>query len=86
MAKNELQELLQKRGLRLPEYDMEDSTGPSHCPCFVCRVTVGWVKEQELVERGEASRKKEAQQNAASRMLQRIRALEGGTYELEDMV
>ena len=31
MAKNELQELLQKRGLKLPEYKVEASTLPLLC-------------------------------------------------------
>lgn len=72
-AKNELQELLQSHSLSLPEYVDESSTGPSHSPCFVCRVRVKWLGGEELEERGEGRKKKDAHQNAASRMLQRIR-------------
>ena len=80
-SKNELQELLQKEGLQLPEYTDESSTGPSHSPCFVCRVRVHWKDGRELEERGEGRKKKDAHQNAASRMLQRIR---GGPMERVD--
>lgn len=74
--KNELQELLQKYSLPVPDYQREDSTGPSHSPRFKYRVTVIWKDEQVLVERAEGKRVKEAEQNAAKVMLQRIKNMD----------
>ncbi len=73
-AKNELQELCQKRGFPLPCYYEPQRTGPSHSPSFSCEVTVEW-HGNTLSERAEGKKKKEAQQKLASAMLERIRSL-----------
>ncbi len=84
--KSELQELLQKLSLSLPEYEEESSAGPSHCPYFVSRVRVKWRDGKVLVEKGEGRKKKDAHQNAATKMLQRIRAEDGGGDVYDDKV
>ncbi len=67
--KSELQELLQGRGLSLPEYRVVAEEGPSHRRRFrvECRV------QGTVVAEGEGHSKKEAQQDAARRALFRLR-------------
>lgn len=73
-AKNELQELLHKCHLDTPRYREEENTGPSHSPCFACSVTVN-LAEDVLVERGQGRKKKEAEKDAATNMLERLKEM-----------
>lgn len=69
-AKSALQEALQARGEPLPEYVVLSEEGPSHRRRFRVQCT---LRGQPLSE-GEGSSKKEAQQVAARRALERITA------------
>lgn len=80
-AKNELQELLQKCHLDAPTYKEEDSSGPSHSPLFVCSAMVTWNHES-LEEKGEGRRKKDAEKNAAKKMLQRLKDMEARARDI----
>ena len=64
-AKAELQELLAKRGLGLPQYRLEGTSGMPHDPLFVIAVLIG---DKEF-GRGEGKTKREAEQQAASKAL-----------------
>ncbi len=69
-AKNELQEFLQGRGEALPEYRLLGRTGPDHDPTF----TVAVVCHGEVLATASGSSKKAAEQEAALRALEKIRA------------
>lgn len=64
-AKSALQELVQGRGLPLPEYQLVSAEGPAHEPYFVVEVRVVGVSAQ----RGDAPSKRKAEQDAAAKML-----------------
>ena len=66
--KTDLQEWAQGRGLPLPAYAVTEMTGPEHAREFVVAVTVG-----ELRARGAGRSKREAQENAASALLEAAR-------------
>jgi len=68
--KSALQELLQGRGEPAPDYVLEAEEGPSHRPRFRVRCVV----QGRLLAYGEGSTKKQAQQAAASRALEKLRA------------
>ena len=68
VAKSELQEWLQGRGLPLPEYKVVESTGPSHKPAFTVELT---VSGQDPV-RATGPSKRAAELRAAGEMLQLI--------------
>ncbi|HEV8253507.1 MAG TPA: ribonuclease III [Vicinamibacteria bacterium] len=68
--KSALQELLQGRGEALPEYLVVAEEGPSHRRRFRIRCVVGG---QPLAE-GEGTSKKQAQQDAARKALDQLRA------------
>jgi ribonuclease-3 len=68
VAKSELQEWLQGRGLPLPEYKVVESTGPSHKPVFTVELT---VSGQDPV-RATGPSKRAAELRAAGEMLQLI--------------
>lgn len=68
VAKTELQEWLQGRGLPLPEYTVVERTGPSHQPVFTVELT---VSGREPV-RASGSSKRAAELRAAGEMLQLI--------------
>jgi ribonuclease III len=68
VAKTELQEWLQGRGLPLPEYTVVERTGPSHNPEFTVELT---VSGQPAVRATGAS-KRAAELVAAHRMLEQI--------------
>ncbi len=63
--KTDLQEWAQGRGLPLPAYDTAEVTGPEHAREFVVDVAVG-----ELRARGTGRSKREAQESAASALLE----------------
>lgn len=69
-AKSALQEMLQGRGRPVPEYRVTAEEGPSHRPRFrvECQLDDGLVAE------GEGSSKKAAEQQAAERVLARLRS------------
>ena len=70
--KNELQELLQKCRLDVPEYHSR-RTGPPHSPCFESVVKVKWLEREELKATGLGRKKKDAEQEAATHMLAQIK-------------
>jgi len=66
-AKNRLQEIFQKAGEQLPQYDVEREGNGT----FRARVMVRW-EGRETVEYGTGPRKKAAEMDAAVNMLRRI--------------
>ncbi len=77
MSKNALQELLQRRGLPVPTYSV-GRVGPSHGPVFTSQVTVKWKNGETLQAKGDGRKKiKEAEMEAARKMLEILRAKEG---------
>ncbi|HEX5314004.1 MAG TPA: ribonuclease III [Gammaproteobacteria bacterium] len=68
-AKTRLQELLQARGLGLPDYALAAAEGPEHARRFVaeCR-----VRELDLRASGAGSSRRDAEQAAAGEMLARL--------------
>lgn len=67
-AKTRLQEWLQARGRALPVYRMVERSGPDHAPSFVIAVEAPGVG----VETAEGPTKREAEQAAAGRLLERL--------------
>lgn len=67
-AKTTLQEWLQGRGLAAPSYRLVERTGPDHDPSFVIAVDIVGPVEGLT---GEGRSKREAEQNAAARVLVR---------------
>ena len=67
--KTRLQEYLQARSIDLPEYEVMEITGPAHKQHFAieCR-----IKSLGLEVRGEGSSRKNAEQDAAEKMYQRV--------------
>ena len=63
--KTVLQEWAQGQGFPLPAYDVAETNGPEHAREFLVDVTVG-----ELHARGAGRSKREAQENAASALLE----------------
>lgn len=73
-SKSVLQEFFQGRQMKLPAYKTE-----GFAERWTSTVTVHWSNGELLVERAEwTGKKKEAEQEAARKMLQRIKTLEGG--------
>ena len=68
-AKTELQEWAQGRGLSLPDYSEVARSGPAHEPRFTVEVQV----EGEAPEVGEGRSKRQAEQQAAERLVARIK-------------
>ncbi|WP_421786446.1 ribonuclease III [Hyphobacterium sp.] len=68
--KSDLQEYAARKGYGVPRYDLVERAGPDHQPKFVMRVELGTFKPCE----GEGGSKQEAQREAATAMLQRIKA------------
>lgn len=66
--KTELQEWAQGQGLPLPAYDVTETSGPEHAREFIVDVSVG-----DLRARGAGRSKREAQENAASALLETAR-------------
>ena len=67
-AKTRLQEWAQGRGLAAPIYREIARTGPAHAPRF----TIEAVLEGETPETGEGGSKREAEQEAAAKLLARV--------------
>lgn len=70
-AKTRLQEWLQARGRGLPEYVLVASEGEAHAQCFAVECRIEGASE---TGRGEASSRKQAEQQAAAAMLARLEA------------
>lgn len=68
-AKTRLQEILQARGLTLPEYLVESDEGKAHARRYVVRCR---VQELEVAATGTASSRREAEQAAARCVLERL--------------
>lgn len=66
--KTRLQEILQQDGSPTPTYEMLETTGPAHQPCFSMRV----IHDGKEVGRGSGQSKRAAQQEAARDALSRI--------------
>lgn len=73
-AKTELQELLQGRGLALPQYELSGTSGDEHDKTFFVRCRVA---ELEVVGDGEGASRRAAETHAAQLALARIAELEG---------
>lgn len=67
--KTRLQEILQARGLTLPEYMVESDAGKAHARRYVVRCR---VRELDAEATGTASSRREAEQAAARRVLERL--------------
>lgn len=70
--KSALQEWLQSRDLPLPEYRLAEESGPDHAKRFRIEVRV----RDESIAQAEGRSKKEAEQHAAARALERLRIQE----------
>lgn len=64
--KSRLQELLQSRGLRLPEYRLDETLGKAHRQTFAVSCVVA---ELEHTTSGQGTTRRDAEQNAARSML-----------------
>ena len=73
-AKTRLQEWAQSkgRGGLAPVYTLAERSGPDHAPRFVVQVEVMGLAQGLAPERGEGGSKREAEQDAATKMLARI--------------
>ena len=67
-AKTRLQEYVQKKTTKLPVYSVVNQTGPSHHPHFIVKVEADGLGEAF----GEGSSKREAEQNAAHFLLEKL--------------
>ena len=68
-AKTRLQEVLQARGLALPEYAVERDEGEAHERRYVVRCR---VRDLDVAATGAAASRREAEQAAARRVLERL--------------
>ena len=68
-AKTALQEWAQGRGLPLPDYSIVGREGPDHAPEFTVSVSV----DGQATAEGRGTSKRAAEQEAASRLLYRLR-------------
>jgi len=68
-SKTRLQEILQARKLELPEYEVEQTRGKSHNQVFTVSCNIAML---ELKTSGSGSSRKQAEQQAATKMLTRI--------------
>ena len=65
-AKTELQEYVQGKGIELPEYKVDEVTGPSHSQVFTVSCTVDALNKTEMAQ---GSSKRSAEQAAARKIL-----------------
>ena len=73
--KTYLQEVLQKHGSKLPNYECHKMTGPEHNKVFHYQVTIS-IKGQEVVAYVEGENKKVAQQVAAKACVEQLQSLQ----------
>ncbi len=76
--KSALQELIQKRHKRPPDYELMNATGPEHEKLFTIRVYLG----KKTLGLGSGKNKKEAQQAAAKNALDYLATHEIHTHEV----
>lgn len=67
-SKSKLQEILQKKGKKLPIYKLVSTTGPGHMLSFTVRLEVSGFESVE----GEGKSKQEAEKKAATKLLEQI--------------
>ena len=67
--KTRIQEFLQGRGIELPEYQVEEVSGPAHEQHFKVQ---GRIESLNIVVQGEGGSRKNAEQDAAKKMYQRV--------------
>ena len=79
--KSALQEFLQGRGGQLAEYRLAGESGPDHQKTFMVEV---WVKG-ECMSSAEGSTKKEAEQKAARRALEKLQQPDSKAKEKEEV-
>ncbi len=79
--KSALQEFLQGRGGQLAEYRLAGESGPDHQKTFMVEV---WVKG-ECMSSAEGSTKKEAEQKAARRALEKLQQTDSKAKEKEEV-
>ena len=72
--KTALQEWAQARAMPPPVYEEQSRTGPDHAPIFVVRVTIASGE----AESAEAGTKRQAEQQAATKLLARLEPGAGG--------
>jgi ribonuclease-3 len=72
-SKGLLQEVLQKNGGETPTYRITGTSGPPHAPIFEAAVYRG----SEMIGTGTGKTKKQAEQAAAVRALENLKAEEG---------
>lgn len=73
--KTALQELLQARGIRQPEYHLTGTSGPDHRKRFLVEVRLAPLEDSvngKALARGSGSTKKKAEQEAARRAIRKI--------------
>lgn len=70
--KSRLQELLQKAQLDLPKYEVVSEEGPEHQKVFEIKLAINY-KNKNYEVKGKGISKKEAHQNAAKKMLSKLR-------------
>jgi len=80
--KSALQEFLQGKGGQLAEYRLAGESGPDHQKTFLVEV---WVKGERLSS-AEGSTKKEAEQKAARRALEKLQKVEPRASEKTEEV
>jgi ribonuclease-3 len=80
--KSALQEFLQGKGGQLAEYRLAGESGPDHQKTFLVEV---WVKGERLSS-AEGSTKKEAEQKAARRALEKLQKVEARASEKTEEV
>lgn len=71
-SKTLLQEWLQARGMKLPEYLLEERTGPEHRSRFVVSITIDPAAGIEGKVMGEGTTVRMAEKNAAAAMLEKL--------------
>jgi len=79
--KSALQEYLQARGGKEPEYTVEAETGPDHRKRFLVEVRTADGEGSRALARGSGSTKKKAEQEAAKRAFRRL----GGEMRSSDV-
>jgi len=67
--KTRIQEYLQGRGIKLPDYQIEEVSGPAHAQQFKVQAR---IESLNIAVQGSGSSRKNAEQDAAEKMYQRV--------------